>query len=319
MSGIFSSKLLNIATTERNVHPRSALILSDSKKELVTLGLIANDQYDKYESMCVYLYPRGSTSKLVDVTVFFNILFYFDDLYGEDIRGNVYIPSEEEIEEIWLSGKLDNMKVNPQERNSLIRGISRIKELILTNNGNFNAKINKSLFSHLKHTFNPKEFSSVEEYLLTRMEFSGMYLAVDMIDFVYDINTDQLIKDQLPLLSQAKSLCAEIGALSNDIFSYPKERESKYNLINVLNTVGGIKDFEICVQKAIIIVNEETSKFFYCIDESRKLIKYLENSQRIVINNYIDYLIDILSASYHWQVDSKRYNNGLHFFQDMRN
>ena len=60
-----------------------------------------------------------------------------------------------------------------------------------------------------------------------------------------------------PFLSkeQAKQ-CALIAVLSNDVFSYAKEKHSDYNLINAFLITGEAANYKEAVMKSIKIVND---------------------------------------------------------------
>jgi len=317
MSSTLTSKALLISQTKYARHPETQVILEKASQIIKDLGLKIDELYDGYSTMSVYLYPRANIDHVVDATVFFNILYYFDEIFGEDTRKKGYIPTVQELLRIWETGNADFINSNDSLLPTLVQGINKLKEIILKK-GLENSRIVLTLMSHLKDTFHSQDYKNLDEFIKTRLEFSGMYLTTDLLELMYDfhLSKDTLLK--VPLLEEARTLCATIGALSNDLFSYPKEEKSSINLINVIVKFNPDLAKEDAINKAIDLTNEKYKAFLNSIDECLKLRSTLEENEAKVVIEYIKGLEDIVSASYHWEHDTQRYRHPLHFFQDMK-
>lgn len=301
-----TSQILYISKLPRNINKNSDFVLEKSNLIIDNINLKIDKLYKGYESMSLYLYPNGDANKLIDSTVFFNILYYFDEIYGEDsmMPESKDKLSIEDILGMWSSN-------NKYIENPLSRGIDEIKRILNKSNKSFANKILQTLLSHIKHSLKSIRFSTIDEYIVTRLEFSGMYLSIDMMEYVYNFELTDKDISNFPEILQLRTLCARIGALSNDIFSYPKELHSSTNLIKVLINLEDL-DEDAAILKSIDIVNNDFKSF----ENIRKSLFMKENSTHL--SKYVNGLLDVVSASYHWQKDTQRYKHPLHFFLDMK-
>lgn len=295
----------------KKVNPDISYILNRGKETSTDIGIIFPG-FDDYNSMSSYLYPTAPTDKVLSATIFFNILYFIDDYFGEDTRGERPIPDNKELMIIWNADKLDQ-KADTSLNQTLFNSIYKLKELIGELPSNVRKQITETLFDHIKDAFNPRVYSTLDDYINTRLRFSGMLLSVDMISYLYSIDTEKILSNSQEL-RDTRILCGEIGSLANDIFSYPKETESDFNLVNVLIKLGICNSIPEAIDQAISIVNSKYEEF-------TTLYNYLDkafSSNTKALNKYLDALRDIVSASYFWQVDSNRYRNVSHFFSNMK-
>jgi len=313
-----TSKVLLISERKLEPHSKIKEILQKSEDISKQLGIVLEDYYSGYDTMSSYLYPDGNVSNVIDVTVFYNILYYFDELFGEDTKKSTYIPSMNDILKIWLTGKIEGKNSNKKEIIGLVNGMNKIKEILNKADSRLANRIQISLMKHLKDSLQPKDFNNIDEYIETRLEFSGMFLTIDMMQYIYEIYLEEVLLQKIPSLNKARILSVELGALSNDIFSFPKETDSQFNLINVIMKLDKC-DVTKAIDKSIELVNKKYLEFKMNINNTIKGIDIkLSSDEIIIVKKYIKGLLDIVSASYYWQLSTKRYKNPLHFFLDMK-
>jgi len=314
---MLSSKQLLISNTELKKHRQIDQILEKAKSRTLSMDLVLSKHYDAYSTMCAYLYANADYKKVVDATIFFNILYFIDEVYGEDTTTLSELPDTSTLRSIWESGDMD---IDIPEIKKLAVGMQKIKRSISKNsNSDFISKLGVTLKEHLTHVLNPTNYNSLDEYIHSRVHFSGMLLPIDLIEYTYNNylpkKLPSIIKTNLNLLQQR---CAEIGALSNDIFSYPKEKHSQFNLINVLIKLGKATDLEDAILKSIEIVNKKYVDFKETKASFTSMFADNNAPYKDQIFEYLQKLEDIIAGSYHWQVNTKRYTHKDHFFVELK-
>lgn len=305
-----SSRKLSISNTELKKHEEIGNILDLAKTRTAKLDLILPQYYDNYASMSAYLYPDAPASRVIDITVFFNILYFVDEVYGEDSSNLDSVPDSKSLLSIWLDADLD--KDIPYLK-KIESGMHTLKKKMIHNsNLKFITKLENTLKAHLKHVAEPFDYRTVDEYIKSRVYFSGMELSIDMIEYAYDEYTDKFDFEITKRLKKLKWLCSEIGALSNDIFSYPKEKHSRFNLVNAILFATDIGSIEESITEGIVLVNKKHTEFKLLTNQLKN--KYNRNTALI---NYLMRLEDIISGSYHWQINTGRYLSKEHFIEEL--
>lgn len=239
---ILHQKLLTISKTQKYIHNDIDFIIIEAEKQCNTLNIIYDYiKYKNYDTMSSYLY-------VIITTVFFNMLFYIDDIYGEDITSKCSKLDIKIIIDIWKNGKINKEKEFLQ-LNDLFESMLYLRNIILEkSNIYFFERLTNYLIEHIKHTLIPKKYFNLTYYIDTRKHFGGMYPTLIMIEFVYEC---YLNKETIKKVSELNNIVAKIGALSNDIFSYPKEKHSDFNLINVLVKIKKAKNINESIYKSI--------------------------------------------------------------------
>jgi hypothetical protein len=304
-----NTSILKISKNPILPHSSSKVILETARVRLSQSGIsFDNDSQENFETMSIYLYPTGSISKLINVTIFFNVLYYLDDNYASDSKNFVADLDINDIVNVLTSTD----EIFPKISQGLYNAIKSLNKILGELPSAVKIKVTKLLVEHLSSALASREYLSLENYVNERVKISGMFLAINMAEYVYDLPEIDL--EEVTVL---RKLCAEIGALSNDIFSFPKEAESIENLINVLLYTKNANSIKEAILKAIEMVNIRTEEFNSRIINLKKNLNDYRDKKHVILN-YLRALEDIISASYSWQLHSNRYHHPLHFFTDMR-
>lgn len=313
----FHSTNLTISTCELYIHNDADIIAEKAKAISEKLEITKEDLYAGHSSMTNYIYTDAPIAKMVNVLVTYDVLFFLDDVFGEDTNMG-QLPDAKEIIEIWRGEKMHSSDTN--EIQKLYESISYISNRLREDSPKkFFEQFTKTVMNHLYYSLNTKKYTTVNEYITIRLETSGMYLPIDLIEYVHSIYlTEEIRKDETLLLKQLCEQCALIGALANDIFSYSKEKHSDYNLINAYLITKEAANYNQAVIKSIDNVNSIHSQFKSTMTKARQAMDCLPFEDQHTVNSYLKSLEVIVASSYHWQKSSTRYYHSENVFEDMR-
>jgi hypothetical protein len=156
----------------------------------------------------------------------------------------------------------------------------------------------------------------VSAYIRLRELDSGMEPEINLIEYAYNIFLPDWVLGH-EVVSKATLMCARIGGLMNDVFSYEKEviiQKSRFNLLAVLQEVEQVSFVE-AVDHAIYVLNEYTATF----KEMRHHIPLFEDAE---INDklqlYYEGLANMINGTWHWQMSTNRYRSPKSPFPELR-
>ncbi len=311
----FNSALLTISNTELYLHKDASIISKKAKIISEKLGIIDEELYSGHSTMTNYIYVNSSIDKMVNVLVTYDVLYFLDDFFGEDTNTGE-LPDVREILDIWRGDKLHNSKNKKIKK--LYTSINYISKTLRKDSPTFFFnKYTNSVIEHLSASLIEKKYKTVDEYISIRLMTGGMYLLIDLIEYVHSIYlSEELINDENIYIKKLCKQCALIGALSNDIFSYAKEKHSDYNLINAYLVSHEASNYNQAVIKAIDKVNEIHSDFKLTIKKVNT--ESLKSNDKLIVEKYINALKVIVASSYHWQKSTNRYYHSENVFEDMK-
>jgi len=320
----FNSQQLTISKLKLNHHEAMEGILSATARLSKELNIQIDQSYAAHTTMTSFLYPKSGKYKVVIVNILYDLLYYIDDLFGEDIEGanQEDKPSLTELMYIWQTGKINSVYYNEltSEKVKIVcTAMQWVRnKLFQSCEPAFFKKLSWLLFEHLRDQLKPDAYQSVEEYILLRRNFSGMYVAIYLIEYCTGRYLTNEMLEKVPSLQKAIDLCADIGGLSNDIFSYPKESHSKFNLVNSFDVLNETKTLNEAIQKAIDLVNTCHADFDIAVKQIHAEISGLTVEEKTTILQFTDGLKSILSATYHWQFVTERYRHDNHILEDLK-
>lgn len=320
----FNSQQLTISKLKLNHHEAMEGILSATARLSKELNIQIDQSYAAHTTMTSFLYPKSGKYKVVIVNILYDLLYYIDDLFGEDIEGanQEDKPSLTELMYIWQTGKINSVYYNEltsEKVKVVCTAMQWVRnKLFQSCEPAFFKKLSWLLFEHLRDQLKPDAYQSVEEYILLRRNFSGMYVAIYLIEYCTGRYLTNEMLEKVPSLQKAIDLCADIGGLSNDIFSYPKESHSKFNLVNSFDVLNETKTLNEAIQKAIDLVNTCHADFDIAVKQIHAEISGLTVEEKTTILQFTDGLKSILSATYHWQFVTERYRHDNHILEDLK-
>ena len=313
----FISTDLDISKTEASIHKNALQISEEAKRISKTLGIIEETLYEGHSSMTNYIYSDCPSDSMVTVHVIYNVLYYLDDLFGEDTHVGI-IPNMAHILDIW-SGKTVFTSRHKTVQ-TLYDAIAYSGATLRKSCPNaFFLKYTKSLVAHVSASLTTRPYTTVQEYIEIRKHTGGMYMLIDLIEYVHGCYlTPDLLNDNTLYLNKLCDQCALIGSLSNDIFSYAKEKHSAYNLINAYLNTSEATTYNEAVTLAITKVNGITHEFKNTLEKALQATKVLSQEAQDTLTIYYGALEVIIAASYHWQKATDRYYHPENIFEDMK-
>ncbi|AUC75675.1 terpene synthase family protein [Olleya sp. Bg11-27] len=311
----FNSTLLTISNTQLHIHKDADTISKKAKTTSKTLGIIDDNLYSGHSTMTNYIYIDSPIDKMVNVLVTYDVLYFMDDFFGEDTNTG-QLPEIVKILEIWKGKKTHHSETS--QINKLYTSINYISTTLRADSPeDFFNKYTASVVEHLSASLTKKAYTTVNEYISIRLITGGMYLLIDLIEYVHSIYLNKALIDNKQL--QIKNLCRQcalIGALSNDLFSYAKEKHSDYNLINAFLKTKEASNYNQAVIKSIDRVNQIHSDFKLTILKAKQTPFPLQD--KLTLEKYFNALEVIVASSYHWQKRTSRYYHPENVFEDMK-
>ncbi len=313
----FNSSNLTISNTEVYIHKEANIILQKARIISQKLGIIEEALYNGHSTMTNYLYVNSPIHKMVNVLVTYDVFYFLDDFFGEDTNTG-QLPSLNKILEIWKGGKVYHS--NDPQINNLYAAINYISKKIKEDSpDDFFEKYTNSVLEHLHFSLTKKKYNTVNEYVSIRLMTGGMYPVLYLIEYVHSAYlSDKIINNKGLHITALQKQCALIGALSNDIFSYAKEKHSDYNLINAYLKTGEASNYKQAVVKSIKRVNDIHSDFQLTLKSAKQQLKSLELNDQLIVKKYLDGLNVIVASSYHWQKHTNRYHHAENVFEDLQ-
>lgn len=281
--------------------------------------------FDETSSMSLFLYPYAPVER-VEVAVLFNTIgFFLDDGLGHDKHYGSIVANRGEFVS-WLSKALSNPRelqinaVDPMASHLLRVAFKLLNRVYEMSNGDYTRRFRDSTLEHWQESFSLEDkYTSIENFILIRRRMGGMYAMMEMIEFCYD----RYLPDDLrhhPLMEQALEYLADIGGLSNELFSYPKEVIEQGAKLNFVSVIQHVRDCELeqALQEAIAYINQATRDFNASCQELLAAAKESRLPGSEMVEWYVGAMRDVAWASYAWQMYTERYNHEEHLFTEKR-
>lgn len=308
---MFYAKMLSISALPRPELPKnSKAVLARAQEKAQALGLYLDRLYLGHHDMSAFLFPYADEDRLIDASLMATLLYYIDDLFGEDaeVRYSLDINS---FKAAWEHGEVRSAAEEVEQQ--LYQAAARL-------GADFRAKAPEEflifyqgyLYMHLDHSLAPCLYNNSQEYLDSRVHMGGMYPTILLIEYCAKLYLSPEMHANLDLLVAQEAL-ALIGAISNDLISYPKEKHSQFNMVNVYLATGETQRLEQAIQKTILYINQMHKTY------QQATAAFLASSNTSsVARQYVNYLDNMLAACYHWQLHSKRYRHPEHILEDLK-
>jgi len=308
---MFYAKMLSISALAQPALPKNnQTVLNKAKERAQSLGLYLDGLYLGHHDMSAFLFPYADEDRLIDASLMASLLYYIDDLFGEDSQTR-YLFDLERFKAAWERGEQPAARDEVEQR--LYTAVAQL-------GADFRAKASAAfltfyqgyLYMHLDHSLAPCLYANSQEYIDSRVHFGGMYPTILLIEYCANQYLSPEMHANLDLLAAQEAL-ALIGAISNDLISYPKEKHSQFNLINVYLATGEAESLTQAIQKTILYVNQLHKDYqaalarFEAIGQAEPFVK-----------QYVEYMNNMLAACYHWQLHSQRYKHPEHILEELK-
>ena len=150
-----------------------------------------------------------------------------------------------------------------------------------------------------------QQIGSIVSYIPSRLHDSGMLFTCAMAEFASGcFLSDRLYND--PVVWSMIEAVSKVGSLSNDLFSYDRERreQTRFNLLGILLSES---PFDEAVDRSIRIINQSIQSFM----DARTLIPSEAIGFSVALEAFI-------AASWYWQMDTTRYRSANSSFKELR-
>jgi hypothetical protein len=281
--------------------------------------------FDETASMSLFLYPYAPAER-VEVAVLFNAIgFFLDDGLGHDKHHGALQANRHEFVQ-WLSEALSNKRQTNIESHDPVAGhllsvASRfLRQVYEMSNPEYTNRFRDATLQHWQESFSLEDdYTSIENFIIIRRRMGGMYAMMEMIEFCYDRYLPPTLRYH-PLMEQALEHLADIGGLSNELFSYPKEvmeQGAKLNFVSVIQHVREC-ELEVALHEAVAYINQATRDFQSTCRALVALASEPPPEEQALIRWYVEAMGDVAWASYAWQMYTERYNHLEHIFTEKR-
>ena len=265
--------------------------------------------FGDYHTMTAYLYPQTDPERLITINLLMDLLWFIDD-YFDDGKGSADDGVSANLSSLFkrvshtlLTGEI------PAQRNHWLDVVIALRERVVDQGGEeWLPRLVSSLHHHLQNVTAKLKSNhalwqqDAGEYIRVREGDSGMYVAVDCVEFARNAFLPDDIWN-LPLVQRARRDVTNVGGLINDLLSYHIDRRegSQFNLITVLQLIHGYSDEE-ALHDAVQIVNSYIKDFYAVREKLQDVAVKTPN-----VNRYLQGLEDQIGASWYWQIDTGRY------------
>lgn len=315
----YATQELEIAATSLQIHLQSDLILKKAKIIAEELGIYSDTFYNGHHNMTSYIFVDTDIDRSVMCTVWFSTLYFLDDFFGEDVENIHEVPDLNYLFLAWTEGENFNWEQFSGKFRILCNAIAYCGQYIRDfSNTEFFKKYTLYLQEHLKHSLKPVNYKSMEEYIASRVHFGGMYPTVGMIEFSSNSYIKFSLLERSVSLQKAVKDCVLVGVLSNDLISYHKEKHSRQNLLNAYLETNEAVDIDNAIQKGISLINTSYRSFLQQKKVLNSQLNIFKEVEKESINNYLKGLERLISASYHWQVNTNRYRSSENIFTNLK-
>lgn len=288
---------------------------------------------DEYNSMTAYLHSTPGLERLNVIGKIYAVLFYMNDTIGREKMGRMNDGQKYEVRQLVdrLNYLVETGNLSPDAG-----PIERAARKVLLELKNTSDPAWYEQFLTLtKLSLNPSfvdqngraqgHVLSIEEYADLRLHISGMYLTVALFEYGEDLylDWDELRRVGLDAdVARMQWLCAAIGALMNDMYSFEKEfivDGADFNLLPIVILNQPNLTLGQGVHKAATIVRDMV-KEFRDLDEKLLAVNEILRDTHPGLAQALDAHLRCLRASvqatYVWEKVTARYKQQASIFRE---
>lgn len=295
--------------------------------------LLDKDHFDETVSMSMNLWPYTDKDRLALMMVFNAVGFNFDDTMGHD-KHNI----EQQFDKLGFVSRLRRVVADPSSGAELMQeAAASVKESHLAlaamkffnmveakSNPDFARRFIQSTLIHWEVSFEIDDFTpdSLDQFIAIRRKTSGMEPTRDLIEMASDSYLPDEIKDKVEGLREAMEALDDIGGLSNELSSYPKEvitQGAKLNFVAVIQSLKGLDAYE-ATRFGMKFIGYRHAEFNRLIAQIKQNgYDQIPSEYHDALSNYLIGMEQMVWASYEWQANrTVRYKHPEHIFEDLR-
>ncbi|MEO1287746.1 MAG: terpene synthase family protein [Chloroflexota bacterium] len=287
------------------------------------------DRAVDYNTMTAYLHPSTvDNQRLYLLGGYYAILFFIDDVIGNEFRSNMTLDEQDKADqEMGIVMSFIETGKKSQQHSRLLAPIIEILNgfsiLAPSEWLDYFLQFTKQHLTLAVDDLNSESLGYItpEQYVEMRNHVSGMYPAILMMEFANDSYLPRSVLNNMGLLNDIERLeylCAAIGGLVNDFFSFEKEvldAQSDFNIIPIM-----MRHEQLSLEESIYIAANYTNSL-YCeykqlaMDIRKKVQLYKWGS---TVTKYLDAMNDCNQAVWVWQIDTNRYDRETSIFSELQ-
>ncbi len=333
LRNLFSSPELDIMDycKDFRVNPHAQPSEAEVKTFAQHHGVWVKKGGDHYNNMTAYLHPTPDYERLTLIGKAYAVLFYMNDTIGREKMGHMTAEQIAEVRgivgrlEVWLKTGALPPGAGPIERSAYVSS-EEIRALA-------DPAWYQAFLVHMKQHFEPSFFDrnaraqgevmTVHEYIDCRLNVSGMFATIALMEF----GDGEYIEWQevrafgfYNELKRLQWLCAAIGALMNDLFSFEKEfivEGSDFNLIPVMTLNNPHWSLEQVVTHAAELVRCYVIEFRDLAEQIEAVCGEQADAHPALVSairKHILSLVGSVQATWVWENDTARYKQAQTIF-----
>ena len=266
-------------------------------------------------SMCAYLFPNATLEKLVTTGKIFALSWFIDeiaDAFTLEQRASLanvdYRIAENNLPRlVELAPILQTGVIFSPAPTMLERATKEIADDLASAPLYWRERFARLVGEYLALTVVSKDqqISSVVSYIPFRLRDSGMLFTCAMAEFASGCFLPDRVYNNPVVWSMIEAV-SKVGSLSNDLFSYDRERreQTRFNLLEILLSES---PFEEAVDRSIRIINQSVQSFM--------------DAKALIPNDAVGFSVALeafIAASWYWQIDTPRYRSIDSSFAELR-
>lgn len=335
LNKLFSNHTIDIMDYCRDFYVNPHALKSDQAVKEWALGLTIwhDDTGDHYNNMTAFLHPTPNYHRLTAIGKIYAFMFYMNDNIGREKLGHM-TPQEiievrgivDHIYELIHTGKL------PANSGPIVQGAYESLEAVRQR---ADADWYRDLIEMMKDHLEPSYYDqnsrvqgqvlTVKEFVDRRLYISGMYITLALMEFGDNQYLPWAKLQDLGLVEDIKDLqwlCAAIGAIMNDIFSFEKEfivDGSDFNLIPIMYLNNPEWSFHETIMKATNFVRNLVINFRDLEDKLYDILAGYEDSDpamSLAVKTHMLSLRRSVQATWVWENYTERYKNEATIFYE---
>jgi len=337
LRSLFSDEALDIEAYCRDFRPNPHAAASEADVERFARrhGVWVEKGGDHYNSMTAYLHPTPDEQRLTIIGKSYAVMFFMNDTIGREKLGHMSAAQKQEVRGV--VGRIDKLL----ETGTLPPGAGRLEEAARESLEEIRQSSPPAWFGrcmavfkeHIAQSFHDKnaraqaKVPTVDEYIESRLHVAGMYVTIEFME----LGDDQFIPwaevAELGLTAQIRRLqwlCAAIGALMNDVFSFEKEfvaEGSDFNLVPVIAMNAAESGLHHALTEAARMVRAYVVEFrdlAAVLEARRKQLATDHPALASALAAHIRSLTGSVHATWAWQSVTDRYRSPVTIFEELR-
>lgn len=314
-----NSNLMTMSISFKKSHPQKSYIIDEVFKISNNLNLIIGG-YEFYAGLAAEVFPDAPVDRVIDAAVFFNLIYQFDNTFGEDTFNRAYTaekPTFEFLKKVWLEGSIHEFSPI-QQVNNFLNGMLFFRRILTEkSNPEFFQKFTKNFLTHLDYSLRDNTYTTVEEYMRSRRWTGAMDACLDLYEYVYDNYLPNSLLKENEFIKRLSQLCHLHVSYINDVVSYPAEEHSDQNLIKAFMKIDG-NSHKQAVLRAIEQVNSYDREFSELYQNKEEELEKVDAAYREQAAKHVESIRKSIATYYRWQMNTPRYRHPNHFLADFR-